>query len=720
MNRINIRSFIVIISIVICINGCKEESSEKSIEWFLFEASNNPGLIYDVAAEINKNRITVQLPSDVNIKSLIATFSYTGDKVLVYNQVQTSGVSSQDFTHPVEYKVMAEDNSIQKYIVTVTISNNLFSSFEFRKSLNPSLPGNITALIRNDSVIAEFPVNISASNLIATFTTTLAMPVTVNGVTQISGISRNNFSLPVEYVVEGIAGSKKIYKTAIKTNIKADGSFIRFWIKKSLNDALTEDVEFDIDNNNLTIEGAFFRWINSEKPSLMKVSFEEPAVMDESGETVVQYGEMLVDFKQPVQINTTHSTPRTYTVSLICPQINASLPILRIETDEPILNKADYVKANLEIAGNGTSEGLWDFNREKIEIRLRGNSTLWLPKKPFRIKFPEKYSPLGLNHAKERSWVLLANDCDKSLIRNAVAFQISSIMQSGVNYRKFTPCTQFVDLYLNGMYEGNYHLTDQIEVNPGRVEVQSLKAIDAADPSTITGGYLLELDGFANSEPLWFSSPKGMKATIKHPDSDDYSPIQKAYITGYFSSVENFLFSYDFKNPSTGWRKYIDINSWVDYCIINEMAGNSDAWWSTFMSKERDVDYFVIGPVWDFDIAFNNDKRILNATTRLMADAAHEPKIWINRFMQDETFKAAIKARWNEKKDELFELTAYIDELTALLDMSQKANFKRWDITRQALGHANPAPANYQEAITQLKKYIEARYKFLDAEYNKW
>jgi len=79
-----------------------------------------------------------------------------------------------------------------------------------------------------------------------------------------------------------------------------------------------------------------------------------------------------------------------------------------------------------------------------------------------------------------------------------------------------------------------------------------------------------------------------------------------------------------------------------------------------------------------------------------------------------------IKARWNEKKGELLELTAYIDELASLLDMSQKANFKRWDITQQALGHANPAPASYQDALAQLKNYLETRYKFLDAEYNKW
>ena len=501
-----------------------------------------------------------------------------------------------------------------------------------------------------------------------------------------------------------------------------EGSFTAFRIKRSLNPALVADIEFNIDHNNLTIEGTCLRWINSNHPSQLIVSFEAPEILVESGGDIIQNGVTVVDFKQPVKfaITTENKPQRIYTATLICPQINATLPVLRIESDGPIQNKVDYVKAKLEIVGNGIKEGLWDFGREKIDIRLRGNATLWLPKKAYRIKFPEKYSPLGLKHAKLKSWVLFANDCDKSLIRNAVAFQISKIMQTGVSSRRFTPCTQFVDLYLNGMYEGNYHLSDQVQVNPGRVEVQELTASDAGDATKISGGYLLELDGFANGDPLWFTSPKGMKVSIKHPDDQDYAKEQVSWITNYFITVENALFSQDFKNPLTGWRKYIEMSSWVDYCIINEFAGNSDAWWSTFMSKERGVDYFVMGPVWDFDIAFNNDNRISNATNRLMSEAAHDPKQWINRFMQDETFKAAIKARWNAKKGELRSVIDYVDELAELLDMSQKANFKRWNINQQTLGHAMPAPVSYQEAITQLKNYLEARYRFLDGEFNKW
>ena len=505
-------------------------------------------------------------------------------------------------------------------------------------------------------------------------------------------------------------------------DIYDDGTFTKFSIKKSLNPKLSQDIEFEIDHKNLTIEGVYLRWIESYYPSQLVVSFESPGLIVESGGVKIQNGKSAIDFDQPVQLTIIlgDNSSRTYTVTLICPQINATLPILRIETDGPVRDKVNYVKARLEIVGNSINEGLWNFNREKIEIRLRGNSTFWLPKKPYRIKFPQKYSPLGLNHAKEKSWVLLANDCDKSLIRNAVAFQISRIMQSDAPYRQFTACTMFVDVYLNGRYEGNYHLTDQIQVAPGRVDVQSLTASDAGNASKISGGYLLELDGFADSEPLWFRTPRGMKITIKHPKDDDYAPEQATWIANYVTTTENALFAEDFKNPVTGWQKYINLDSWVDYCIINEMAGNPDAWWSTYMSKEWDIEYFVMGPVWDFDIAFNNDNRINNATSRLMIEAAHEPKIWINRFMRDETFKTAIKERWNEKKGELLGLTAYVDELALLLDMSQKANFKRWTITQQTLGHANPAPASYQEAIAQLKRYLQMRYNFLDNEFNKW
>ena len=717
-NRSYFWFFMVMMIFIVGLDGCMNDSSEKNIIEFRFDSSNNPGLSQNVIADIGDNdRITVTLTGEVNVRFLIATFQYTGKQVMINNKEQMSGVTINDFSSPVEYVVIAEDNSVRRYMVTVKINSISITQFEFRRSINLGLLNDIRATIRNDSIIAETSGNINVTSLIASFTSTAAS-VKVNGVSQSSGISRNDFSSPVYYVAEDFEGRKRTYTVVVKGN----ASFTKFWIKKSLNPALAQDIIFDIDENKMTIEGSYLRWINSEDPSRMIVSFEAPGATVILQGVPIQNGEAAVNFKQPVQFTTVcgSNPPRTFSVNIICPQMNPSLPILRIDADRGISNKVDYVPAKLEIIGNGITQGLWNYSKEKIGIRLRGNSTMWLPKKPYRIKFPENYSPLGLNHAHEKSWVLLANDCDKSLIRNAVAHQISKMMQNDASYRRFTPCNQFVDVYLNGMYDGNYHLTDQVQVAPGRVNVQKLKASDAGDASKITGGYLLELDGFADPEPLWFASPRGMKITISHPDSDDYAPEQATWIKNYIATFENVLFSQDFKNPTNGWRKYIHEASWVDHVISNELSGNPDAWWQVFMSKDRGVDYFVMGPVWDFDIAFNNDSRISNATFRLMSEAAHDPKQWINRFMQDETFKAAIKKRWNAKKGELFSIIAYVDELALLLDKSQKANFKRWDIRQQTLGHAMPAPVSYQAAIADLKNYLQARYNYLDTEFNKW
>jgi len=612
---------------MITIYGCKqEESSEKSLDSFVFKISDNPNLNYDVYGEVEGEKISITFPARTDISQLAASFVFKGAGISVKGIQQKSGVTVNDFRKPVEYTIEAEDKSTKRYITDFTIApekEQLLSKFEIKRTYNPQLG---------------------------------------------------------------------------------------------------EDIVFTINHSTKTLDATYLRWINSTTPSQFVVSFEAGLAEVFVGGVQIQSGLSKVDFRKPVTIETVSGDypRRLYTANILCPQLNASLPVLRIEADGPISSKDYYVTAKLEINGNGISQGLWSFNNEKIEIRLRGHATMGLPKKPYRIKFPSKYSPLGLNHAKEKKWVLLANDADKSLIRNAIALQVSRILQSDAKYRKFTASTQFVDVYLNGRYEGNYHLTDQVEVAPGRVNVMELTAMDADDASTISGGYLLELDGFATGEPLWFRTPQGMTVTIKSPDSDDYAPAQAAWIRNYITTVENALFSEGFKNPVTGWRKYIDADSWVDYYIVSELTGNPDAWWSTYLSKERGVDFFVIGPVWDFDIAFNNDSRIVNATNRLMADAAHDPKQWIRRFMQDETFKADVKDRWNRKKNELSGLTNYIDELAVLLDMSQKANYTRWDIKTQTLGHANPPPATYQEAITQLKQYIVQRYAILDAEFNRW
>lgn len=495
---------------------------------------------------------------------------------------------------------------------------------------------------------------------------------------------------------------------------------------KADNSNLPQDISFTIDEQNGKITGSLLTWIPSDDPGNLIPHFETNGKTVKVGSVEQITHVTKNNFTQSLTwaVISKNGDERKYAVSLICPQVNASLPVIKIDADAPINSKETYVKADLKMFGNGIEEGLWDSytSGKKVEIRLRGNSTAWLPKKPYRIKFPDKFSPLGLNHAKEKSWVLLANDADKTLIRNAVAFQASRIMDDNVTKLRFTPAVLFTDVYVNGNYEGNYMLTDQVEVAPGRINVESLKASDGADAAKISGGYHLEVDGFGNSEPLHFNTPnKNLTVVMKYPKDDDYAQAQFDYINDYFGNkAEGSLFAANFTDPALGWRSYFDSKTWVDYYIINEFTGNPDAWWSTNVYKHRNDPLLYFGPVWDFDIAFNNDSRLGNATRKLMATDAHNPRQWIQQFMSDPGFKAAVKARWNAKKAELKTLTNYIDQLAAKIDFSQKANFLRWNINTQSLGHAGPPPANYTSGIAQLKNYLDSRYNFLEEVFSTW
>ena len=390
-----------------------------------------------------------------------------------------------------------------------------------------------------------------------------------------------------------------------------------------------------------------------------------------------------------------------------------NIPTIFINTENGVgvTSKDDYVNAYVTVRGAENPED--NITEVLTEIKGRGNSTWGMAKKPYRLKFDKKIKFLG-NEAKEKNWVLLANYADKTLLRNALAFETArNIFEFG-----FTPSVTFVDVVLNGVNLGNYTLTDQVEVKTHRVPVlEQETTVSATDPE-ITGGYLIEVDGFADSEISWFQTSRDMKVTIKYPKDDEINAAQTNYITNYTQSMEDALFSSNFSDPELGWRKYIDEASLVDWYIACELFGNSDSWWSTYMYKDRD-EIFKLGPLWDFDIAFNNDNRLGDATTKYMRTYAHDPKTWIARWWQDPTFVSAVKARWGELRARGLKsfMNNYIIEAAELLDESQKNNFEVWDILWVRVYREIAARGSYQAEVNFLKQYVADRINFLD---NEW
>ena len=349
--------------------------------------------------------------------------------------------------------------------------------------------------------------------------------------------------------------------------------------------------------------------------------------------------------------------------------------------------------------------------------RLRGNASLHFPKKAYRIKFEHKQQPLGAP-AKAKKWTLISNHGDKTLMRNLLAFRISQIFQM-----EYTPHGQFVDVILNGEYKGCYQLCDQIEVNKNRVNIDEMETSDTSGEA-LTGGYLWEIDAYANQEASWFNSIHNIPVTIKSPDEDDITPEQREYIERYFNTMENDVFGAQFKDPQLGWRRILDAESFLKHFIINELAGNIDTYWSTYQYKKRGEDKIYTGPIWDFDIAFDNvggHYPVCNKTDFVCFDGgshAGNMRSFAYRILKEdehtmnEIYQIWSKARKNGITKEA--LCQWIDEQANLIDQSQRLNFIRWDILN-SIEHGNPvARGSFLNEVNYLKQYISDRIAWMD------
>lgn len=391
------------------------------------------------------------------------------------------------------------------------------------------------------------------------------------------------------------------------------------------------------------------------------------------------------------------------------PQLT-NLPTVYLNAPDVNLGQKEvYAPGTVTVVSSDASQVMTDV---AINLRGRGNSTMTLDKKPMRMKLDKKANFLNLP-AKAKNWVLLANHVDKSLIRNAMAFEMGKFM--GFAY---TPPIQFVDVVLNGEYVGNYMVTDQIEVNKNRVNVVEQ---DSASISTgnLTGGYLLEIDGFAGQEPYhFFTTKKNMPVTIKNPKDDENTADQreemKRYISGYFDEIEDILYSADFKDPEKGWRSRIDEKSLVDWYIVCEYTGNNDAFWSINVYKHRDDPLIYFGPIWDFDQAFGNtwatgQDQILGEGTNLSCFP------WMARLQEDDGFKKAVGRRYKELYDDgildyLLDRWAYYSEL---LTEPAAMNFKKWDVLTKQIFTCKDLFPTYPEHLNSVREFIVHRTEVL-------
>ena len=352
---------------------------------------------------------------------------------------------------------------------------------------------------------------------------------------------------------------------------------------------------------------------------------------------------------------------------------------------------------------------------DSVSIRGRGNSTWNLSKKPYRIKFLNKEKFLGKGYAKAKKWTLLANAGDKTMIRNAVTSAMGEFTSL-----KFNPAAKFVDLVLNNNYLGTYQISDQVDVRPHRVDITE-QNVPLGENDDITGGYLMEVDGFRDGncfETTYYRAP----VRIHYPDDEEIVTRQNSYIKSQVNKFERALYLTAFADSLNGYRAYVDSASLIDWYICTEVSANIDGFYSTYFYKERDDEHFFWGPLWDYDIAYNNDYRVQqnmglsSSVSAMMVDIAYSgSREWVRRMWEDPWFQKKVYVRYKQLLDNglVDYMLQKVDSLQALLSQSQEQNYNKWGINRR-MYHEVVLYSSYEQYVNDLKTFITDHCAFLE------
>ncbi len=344
---------------------------------------------------------------------------------------------------------------------------------------------------------------------------------------------------------------------------------------------------------------------------------------------------------------------------------------------------------------------------DSLMMAGRGNSTWSFDKKPYKLKLKR---PLAMIPGKpaSRKWLLLANAADKTMLRNAV----TSVAGEQTSL-PFNPSYRFVDFVMNGEYQGTYQLTEAVEIGPGRVDIANQRVPPHADDD-LSGGYLLEIDGTQDGN-CFLTDVCHVPIRIHEPDEEDIEMSQQTYISGVVNEFERRLMSDDFADRLTGYRPLVDSLSLADWYICQELSGNVDAFHNAYFYKEREDGRLHWGPLWDFDIAYDNDSRVGDTRCELMVDVGFgAARQWALRFWEDPWFARLIQRRYCELLSQgiVEQMITAIDSLSLAIDESQQLNYGVWSISEQTYLE-RVLHTSYEEYVDDLKDYIVAHAQFL-------
>lgn len=401
-------------------------------------------------------------------------------------------------------------------------------------------------------------------------------------------------------------------------------------------------------------------------------------------------------------------TSNVFVVDYECDDLidsDSNIPVLVIETPSPITSKLDWTEGCSISILNADK---YDQTFSNVQIKGRGNTTWLVSKKPYAIKLDKKAEVLGL--PKHKRWVLLANHLDHSNLRNDICFFMGKMsLDNNPAGLEYTPRSKFMRVIMNGKYQGLYQLTEQIKADDKRVNVGD-------------DGFILEIDARAGGDPddVFFNVghiPHPL--VIKEPDvvagDNNYN-----YISKFMENVDSILFSDKYLDETSGYKSLIDINSFIDWYLVNEITKNNDAMFfsSCYMNLKRDGK-LKMGPIWDFDFAmgnyiYSNPGENANNSEGLWVKKTK----WFTRMFSDPAFISILKERFNYYYINRQKIYDYIDEKKLEISNALLENDMRWFIYSNPFDSTITLNSFYNEC-DEIKAWLEHRINWLDSEFSK-
>lgn len=361
----------------------------------------------------------------------------------------------------------------------------------------------------------------------------------------------------------------------------------------------------------------------------------------------------------------------------------------------------------------------------QAEMRVRGHSSSAFDKPSYRVTFTleDRVTPNPhdvLDMGVEQDWVLHGPYLDKSLIRNYIAMNLFGC------FMPYTPDVRFVELFLDGEYQGLYVLMETIKHDSNRVDIQD------TDSKSVDTSFLVKRDWYDNAEDFQLrdfinESHKATSTvtTINYPNEQLLTQEQKEYIEDHLNQIEKALYSFDYDTPEYGYWKFLDVASFVDYALANEIALNEDAGkFSSWLYQDLGGK-LSMGPIWDFNNAFDNgfEQSILGTDFIMLGKPLYA------MLYRDEGFTEKVISRYRELREKYLSdefVSNYIDDVVEYLGPAIERNYAVWGYTldpkvireldkTQRLEPVSRNPVSHEEAIADLKNAFMQRLKWLDS-----